>query len=176
MKKCIKIIVSFSLASLLLACHFSACNIEISQAAIGKLQLRMKLSDVSKIYPNMKPITAKTENQEPGFLINVTPGNSINLIFDEEDLLSNIAVEGVCFKTHKGVLATDNFETIRKTYPRSVVYYGFEESPYISVYIPSLDGYFSFETTSIPSDWFEKKHESFEQLNNAKSIMYFTRE
>lgn len=87
--------------------------------------------------------------EEKGYVVNLEGDHSVIIEMDELSKIWSIRIMDSYFKTELGLSVGDTFQRIQSMYPQSKLNYGVEDGGYLSLYIPSLNGFFSFEINNL---------------------------
>jgi len=76
--------------------------------------------------------------------------NSAFIILElENDIVWAIRINDTFFTTSKGISVGNNFSDVKKAYPNATLNFGENDGGYISLFVTSLNGFFSFDVEDI---------------------------
>ncbi len=145
-----KLKISLILLGVLLSC--SASNAElIRKGCVGLICVGMDKGTLKRNFPrSVIDETIKLEGDlYPALRFKYNEAHSTLLELDERNKIFAIRVTDEYFTTTKGVRIGSNYSEVISKYSDAILKFGEEDGGYISLYIPSLNGYFSFGTEDI---------------------------
>ncbi len=142
-----------------------ADDVYIEKGRVGDIEIGMDVFSLIEEQSNkVTEVAVIRGGAEVAYAYQFDQERTVILETESDGTVWAIRIEGQSIKTRKSVGVGSLYEDVIAAYPDSKLNFGIEDGGYLSLFVPSLNGFFSFDIHSLDSALLEDEELPEEEL------------